>query len=267
MTATLLPFSQQESQENAIRFDGVRWSTFQALVAELEADRHLQLTYNTEMLVAIDLRGRREKPRFPLSLRGISWPTYKALMADVGDNRLWRITYDRGVLEIRMPRAEHEEPKELLGDLITVMVDELGMEMRKLGALTLEREDLARAAEPDACFYLQNEAIVRGRNIDLRQDPPPDLVIESDYTHSSIYKHSLYAALGVPEIWRYRQNTLEIYHLSGAEYIESRESLAFPFLPVREIPRFVRQSQEIGQRAIARQFRDRIREILARDTP
>ncbi|MBP0021252.1 MAG: Uma2 family endonuclease [Cyanobacteria bacterium SBLK] len=206
-----------------------------------------------------------EKQTHSLILRGISWQTYKALMTDVGDNRLWRMTYERGVLEIRMPREEHEEPKELLGDFITVMVDELGWEMRKLGSLTLEREDLNRAAEPDACFYIQNEAIVRGRKITLGQDPPPDLVIESDYTHSSIYKHSLYAALGVPEIWRYYQNRLGVYRLNGEEYIESRESLAFPFLPIGEIPDFVRQSQKIGQRSTVRQFRARIREILGTD--
>ncbi|WP_333108780.1 MULTISPECIES: hypothetical protein [unclassified Microcoleus] len=39
-------------------------------------------------------------------------------------------------------------------------------------------------------------------------------------------------------------------------------SLAFPFLPVAEIPGFIEQSRTIAQRAAVRLFRQRIREIL-----
>ncbi len=195
-------------------------------------------------------------------MAGIRWQTYKALMSDVGDRRSWRIAYDRGVLEIRMPLAEHEEPKELLGDFIAAIVDELDIELRKLGSLRLEREDLTRAVEPDACFYIQNEAIVRGKSIDLPNDPPPDLVLESDYTHSSLDKHSIYAALGVPEIWRYSRNTLEVYALADDRYLRVPKSIAFPFLPVADIPNFIANSKAIGQRRTIRQFRERIRDIL-----
>ena len=136
-------------------------------------------------------------------MKGVSWQTYKTLMAEVGGDRAWRIAYDRGVLEIRMPLEEHEEPLGLLESFIEAVADELSIEVRKLGALTLDREDLTRAVEPDTCFYIQNEALVRGRKINLPEDPPPDLAIESDYTNSSINKQALYSALGVPELWRY----------------------------------------------------------------
>ena len=210
-------------------------------------------------------RESRQSLQSCIALVGVRWQTYKSLMADVGDGRPWRIAYDRGVLEIRMPLEEHEEPKELLGDFITAIADELEIEIRKLGALTLEREDLARAVEPDACFYIQNEQRIRGRKIDLQTDPPPDLAIESDYTNSSLNKYGIYAPLGVPEIWRYRKNALEIYLLAGSKYSLSPESLAFPFLPVREVPSFVAQSQKIGQRAAVRRFRARIKEILSKE--
>jgi hypothetical protein len=39
-------------------------------------------------------------------------------------------------------------------------------------------------------------------------------------------------------------------------------SLAFPFLPVAEIPGFIEQSRTIRQRAAVRLFRKRIREIV-----
>ncbi|TAF06369.1 MAG: Uma2 family endonuclease [Oscillatoriales cyanobacterium] len=202
-------------------------------------------------------------PENRVVLKGVSWSTFKALLADVGDDRAWRIAYDRGVLEIRMPLLEHEVPKGLIESLIEATADELEIEVMKAGSLTLEREDLTRAVEPDSCFYIQNEASVRGkRDIKLPEDLPPDLVIESDYTNSSVNKDAIYAALGVPELWRYRRQSLQVYQLVEGKYQKCDRSLAFPFLPVAEIPGFIEQSRTIGQRSAVRLFRQRIREIL-----
>jgi len=198
-----------------------------------------------------------------ITLKGIKWLTFKAIMSDVGDGRAWRIAYDQGVLEIRMPLTEHEEPKGMIESFVEAFADELEIEVRKLGALTLEREDLTRAIEPDSCFYIQNESVVRGKSINLPADPPPDLVIESDYTSSSLNKFAIYAALGVPEIWRYRNQSLVVYHLVEGNYAERENSLAFAFLPIAQIPILIEQSKSIGQRAAVRLFRDRVREVLA----
>jgi len=195
-------------------------------------------------------------------LKGVSWQTFKALMSDIGDNRICRIAYDRGLLEIRMALQEHEVPKGLLESFIEAIADELEIEGIKLGALTLEREDLARAIEPDSCFYIQNESLVRGKTINLPNDPPPDLALESDYTRSSLNKFNIYASLGVPELWRYRKQTLQVYQLVEGKYEQTTESLAFPFLPIAEIPGFIEQSKTVGQRASVRLFRKRIREAL-----
>jgi Uma2 family endonuclease len=197
-----------------------------------------------------------------ITLTGIKWSTFKAIMSDVGDGRAWRFAYDEGVLEIRMPLTEHEEPIGMIEHFVGVVVDELGIEMRQLGALTLEREDLARAIEPDTCFYVQNESIVRGKSINLPADPPPDLVVESDHTNSSLNKFTIYASLGVPEIWRYRNQSLEVYQLVEGNYERRENSLAFPFLPIAEIPGFIEQSKTIGQRATVRLFREKVKETL-----
>ncbi|MFB8796651.1 MAG: Uma2 family endonuclease [Microcoleus sp.] len=205
---------------------------------------------------------QRITPENRVILKGVSWSTFKALLADVGDDRAWRIAYDRGVLEIRMPLEEHEEPKRLIESFVEAIVDELEIELRSLGSLTLEREELTRAVEPDSCFYIQNESLVRGRNINLPNDPPPDLVLESDYTNSSVNKDSIYAALGVPELWRYQRQSLQVDHLVEGKYEMCDRSLAFPLLPVAEIPGFIEQSRTIGQRSAVRLFRQRIRELL-----
>jgi Uma2 family endonuclease len=98
------------------------------------------------------------------------------------------------------------------------------------------------------------------------QDPPPDLVVESDNTRSSIDKFRLHAALGVPELWRYRRKTLEVYQLLEERYERCGESRAFPFLPIDEIPRLIEQSQESGQRSVVKIFQQRIRELLQHDS-
>ncbi|MEQ9355768.1 Uma2 family endonuclease [Coleofasciculus chthonoplastes] len=197
-----------------------------------------------------------------ITLKGVSWQTFKTLLAEIGEDRACRMAYDQGVLEIRMPLEDHEEPKRLLEDFVTAIVDELGIELRSLGSLSLKRDDLTRFIEPDSCFYIQNESRVRGRRINLEIDPPPDLAIESDYTSSSVDKQSIYAALGVPELWRYTRQTLQVYQLVEGEYEPREQSMIFPFLPVTEIPGFIEQSNTQGQRTAVRLFRQRIRELL-----
>ncbi|MEO8891339.1 MAG: Uma2 family endonuclease [Coleofasciculaceae cyanobacterium] len=195
-------------------------------------------------------------------LKGISWATFKALMADIGEDRSCRIAYDQGILEIMVPYQEHEEPKIMISSLVEALADELEIEIRQLGSLTLEREDLTRAVEPDTCFYIQNEAVVRGKEIKLPDVPPPDLVVESDYTSSSLNKFDIYASLGVPELWRYSRQSLQVYQLVEGNYELSQTSLAFPFLPIAEIPGLIEQSKVVGQRAVVRLFRTRMIELL-----
>jgi Uma2 family endonuclease len=120
-------------------------------------------------------------------LRGISWQTYQSLLKDFEQQPGIRLTYDRGLLEIMMPVDPHETYKKLIGRLIEAFTEEMNIEIRSLGSRTCDREDLARGLEPDQCYYVQNEAIVRGKDqIDLRRDPPPDLAVEIDITTSSI---------------------------------------------------------------------------------
>ena len=236
---------------------------FQEIWIRYNKDEAIGFNHAGGKMVATDL-ARIEHPATAIVMRGVSWQTYKTLISEVGNDRAWRIAYDQGVLEIRMPLLEHEVPKGLLESFIEAIADELEIEVMKAGALTLEREDLTRAVEPDSCFYIQNEARVRGREaISLPTDPPPDLVIESDYTNSSINKQSLYSALGVPELWRYTKKSLLVYSRVEGGYKFSDRSLAFPFLPIAEVADFIEQSREIGQRSSVRSFRQRIQEILA----
>ena len=107
-------------------------------------------------------------------LQDISWQTYQSLVEDFERQPSIRLTYDRGTLEIRMPLDPHETYKKLLGRLIEAATEELDLEIRSLGSRTCDRQDLARGLEPDQCYYIQNEPLVRGiEQIDLAKLPPP----------------------------------------------------------------------------------------------
>ena len=90
-----------------------------------------------------------------------SWPTYQSLVDDFEAEAGIRLTYDGGVLEIRIPLDPHETYKKLIGRLIEAATEELDLEIRSLGSRTCDREDLAKGLEPDQCYYIQNESVVR----------------------------------------------------------------------------------------------------------
>jgi Uma2 family endonuclease len=195
-------------------------------------------------------------------LKNISWQSYQSLIIDFEREPAMRLTYDRGTLEIRMPLAPHETYKKILGRLIETATEELNLEIRSLGSLTCSREDLAKGLEPDQCYYIQNEAMVRGvEQIDLAKFPPPDLAVEIDITSSSLDRFSIYAALKVPEIWRYDGQLLVIYGLVGSEYIIQDSSIALPQLKTTDILQFLSLSTSIGENNLVKQFRQWLRII------
>ncbi|MBD1810424.1 Uma2 family endonuclease [Microcoleus vaginatus DQ-U2] len=193
-------------------------------------------------------------------LKNISWKTYESLLNELAEQGGIRLTYDRGNLEIMTPSAPHEGSKKILGRFVESVTEELNVEIRSLGSLTCRREDLARGLEPDQCYYIQNENVVWDKEqIDLNQDPPPDLVVEIDVTSSSIDRLSLYASLGVPEVWRYDGNRLIIYQLESQEYTERDVSPTFPFLSQVEMLRFLELRRTTKENALIRLFREWVR--------
>jgi Uma2 family endonuclease len=183
------------------------------------------------------------------------------LLADHQDRSAPRFTYDRGTLEIMSPLPEHEECNRAIALLVEVIAEEWDLDLRNLGSTTFRREDLARGFEPDSCFYLQNAHQIRGKKLlDLTADPPPDLVIEIDITHSSLDKLSLYEALGIPEIWRYDAASLRILSLGDEGYREGEESVALPGVTPRLLIDRVRQSQTMPRREWLRRVRAWARE-------
>jgi Uma2 family endonuclease len=202
-------------------------------------------------------------PGNTLQLKDVSWQMFERILLELGETRAARIAYHQGFLEIMNPLPEHEDDKEIIGDLIKALLEELDIEFRPLGSTTFQNEVMAQGIEPDNCFYIQNEAAIRGKKrIDLTVDPPPDLAIEIDITSRT--QLGIYEALGVPELWRYNGCRLQINVLNAGNYRESEISSNFSqFTNLKTaIHEFVEQSKKIGRNATMKQFRNWIREQL-----
>ncbi len=177
-------------------------------------------------------------------LSAIGWETYERLLAEHQDSSAPRFTYDRGALEIMSPLPDHEKYNRAIASLVEVVAEERGLDFENLGSTTFRREDLRRGFEPDSCFYIQHEPAIRGKSVlDLRRDPPPDLVIEIDITHLSLDKLPIYAALGVPEVWRYDGRRLEMWALHGDRYVAGVESTALPGVARDDVARLIEESK------------------------
>jgi Uma2 family endonuclease len=207
----------------------------------------------------LELRRLEVPPGQRLLLREVTWEEFETILEELGDRRGSRLAYDHGTLEIMMPLPEHEDNKEIVGDLVKALLEELDIEFRSLGSTTFKQQN--QGLEPDQCFYIQNEAVIRGKKrIDLNVDPPPDLAIEIDITsrtHSTIYE-----ALKVPELWRFDQGKMQINVLKGS-YVEVLESPNFPGLPLSQvIPLYLEESKTLGRNKVLKAFRQWVQEQL-----
>ena len=197
------------------------------------------------------------KPENTTLLMGIRWETYQALLLDLAENPSKKLTYDQGTLEIMTPLPEHEINKGFLGRLVQTTTELLGLEISILGSTTLSRKDLQKGVEPDECYYITNEELVRGKiKFDFNHDPPPDLAINIDITSSSLDRLTIYAALGIQEIWRFDGENLFIYCLQYGNYQEQEKSNVLPILSRSVILNFLIRRGEKGENALLREFRE-----------
>ena len=187
---------------------------------------------------------------------------YEQLLAIFAEHSAVRMTYCRGMLEIMTPLPEHERYSWTIARFVSVLSEELGLEIVGFKSTTWRSKPGEVGKEADECFYIQNEPAVRNKlKIDLSVDPPPDLAIKVDITHSFIDKFEVYAKLKVPEIWQFKDEKFTIYLLMDSSYQESETSLAFGDFPVKEIVRFMQLDPEKGENARMREFRSWVQQV------
>ncbi|MEH2400583.1 Uma2 family endonuclease [Nostoc sp.] len=174
----------------------------------------------------------RLAPGSTVNIQDISWEEFESILQELGEKRSLRVAYSKSTLEIMVPLPEHEKSKDLISDIVKILLKIAGKSYEPFGSTTFKRKNIA-GVEPDACFYIQNYQRMIGRRKLEPDDPPPDLAIETDVTSKTTL--DAYVAIAVPELWIYDSKKLRIYLLRDGHYIESDHSPNFPNIPLTQI--------------------------------
>ena len=174
----------------------------------------------------------RLAPGSVVTIPNVSWQEFELILDELGEHRAARIAYSQNTLEIMVPLPEHERPKDIISDIIKVLLKRAGRRYEPFGSTTFKREGIA-GVEPDACFYIQNYQRMVGRRRLQPDDPPPDLAIEIDVTSRTTL--DAYKDIGFPEVWIYDRTGLRFYLLRNGEYVESKTSPNFPQLSLTKL--------------------------------
>ncbi len=169
-----------------------------------------------------------------VQLDDVTWQTYCDLR-DAPRNRHVRMTFDQGRLYLMSPSRLHERIAELLGRLIATYTEVESIPILSGGSTTMRDKLRKRGLEPDKCYYIQNEAVARVSDVyDALTHAPPDLAIEVDVTSMSTVRMPIYAALAVPEVWRWIDDQIEIHCLTHGKYTITDRSTCLPAFPFNQ---------------------------------
>ena len=142
-----------------------------------------------------------------LVFRGVDWYTYNVLSEANSESQHVHLAYDGKSLEIVVTSNLHENWKELLIKIVNAITSWLDIDCVSCGEATWKTH--ARGLEADLSYYFDPEKIRAAREALARQSmkpadyPRPDLAIEVDLSNPQIDRSSIYAELGVVEVWRY----------------------------------------------------------------
>jgi Uma2 family endonuclease len=179
-------------------------------------------------------------------LHDISWAQYETILAIRGDRSHPRIAYLEGELELMSPGRSHEAIKKRIARLLEAWAEEAGVDLEAFGSWTVKDELVQRGVEPDECYV-----------VGVREAAVPDLAIEVVWTSGGLDKLSLYAPLGVREVWTWQAGALTVHALHKGAYVRAARSHLLPSLDLDLLLRFV---DEPNQTAAVRAYRKRLRD-------
>ena len=219
--------------------------------------------YNDRLMTAVlepllETRTGSEPAAESVILYDIDWAFYEALQVQLHDRRLF-VTFDDGVMEIMSPSFKHDRRSRYLGLLVTLLAEELAIPISGIRSTTLRRKDLQKALEADEAFYVTNYRSLLGvDSLNLDELPPPDLVIEVEISRRLGLRRGIYAAMGVPELWRCDEKRLVVETLQPDRcYSASDQSLSFPALPIALVVELIEQGprlDDLSWISLARQW-------------
>lgn len=180
---------------------------------------------------------QRAEPSDPGEVRilihDVTWEQYEQLIEMFDDRAGPRISYLEGTLEIMSPGPRHEDKKTLIARLLELHALVRGIRFYGLGSTTYRQRAKKRGLEPDECYFIGS-----------RDDAFPHLAIEVALSSGGIDKLSIYAGLGVREVWFWHGDRLTLHRLEGDVYVDADRSSVLPDLDLANLVEHVRMDDQ-----------------------
>jgi Uma2 family endonuclease len=206
-------------------------------------------------------------PETRVVIADVTWDFYESFVESIAEGENVRVAFDGKDIEVMTLGPFHESLGGIVAVFIATIAAELGVEHQPIGSTTWKRKSVKRGVESDLCYYFDHaklatftEAFARRSN-KVEDYPNPDLAIEIDISRSEIDRAGIYAALKVPELWRFHKEQFSIAQLRpDGTYAPASQSR---FLAVRpdDITRWILEEQ--SPRGLA--WQERLREWVRAD--
>jgi Uma2 family endonuclease len=196
------------------------------------------------------------------AVRNATWALYDRLTDALSEGAGIRLAFDGKDIEIMTLGPIHERVKELIALFVNLVLLELGIDFEGLGSTSWKRPEVSRGLEADLCFLFDAdkleahaEAVARKSN-HVADYPNPDLAIEIDISPSKIDRPAIYAALKVPEIWRFEDESVLIEQLGPEGTYSEVESSRFLHVRRDEVVRWLIEEDSRTKGAWAHRLRE-----------
>lgn len=130
---------------------------------------------------------------------------------------------------------DHDQVGWLMARFAEAVIDKVAIDFVPCGRATWQKPEAQRGIEADECYLLEpgKIAVVQklraAKSKDESNYPTPDLAIEVDISRPKIDRPSIYAALGVGELWRFDEDQPVIDRLGAdGKYAVVEASLWLP---------------------------------------
>ncbi len=210
---------------------------------------------------------RTEADEQPFVIPGVSWDAYVAFIDALGERSFPRMIYCSGRLTFMGKTRNHGWLSDCLGSLVVGVAAITWLECEPSGEATCRRREKEAGLEGDRTFHFGSNAerMRGGRNYDFDVDPPPDLAVEVEATHSTNDAIEAWGRLGFLEVWRFdaRRGICTFWHrCKDGSYRQVARSAFLGALEPADVENQMRRAREIGTTKWRAQLDDWVRETV-----
>lgn len=159
-----------------------------------------------------------------------TWADYERFVEIRGEKGTPRLTFAEGCLEIMSPSYSHEHITSMISHLVMAWCYERNVDATPLRQWTLKDAAKEKGLEPDECFIVGAPAV---------RPPRPDVAIEVVWTSGGPSKLAIYRELGVPEVWFWKDDAIQVFLLQDGHYVAVARSGFFRGLDLAQLVTFI----------------------------